>query len=220
MTPLGNTTDLPRRIGLIWLLMAILGACAVPGREAVPLNTYLFSLDETLEVVKATDTPGRDTLLVSVPRARPGFDTPRMAYMHRPHELRYYASSQWAETPARMFAPLLLQTLERTGGWAAVVPMPTVVRGRFRLDTDNLSLRQEFFDRPSQVRLQGRVQLVDLQQQCVIATRGFEVVEATPTDDAYGGVLATNQAVGKLLELVARWALTSMSAYPEDGCRP
>ena len=191
------------RLGLVLLYGVLMHGCGFSQRAPVHVNTYLLSLDTMPEVAPTHVRKG--TLLVAMPRARAGFDTPRMGYMRRPHELLYFATSQWADTPARMLAPLLVQVLERTGTWEAVAQMPTTVQGNYRVELDNLALRQEFFERPSRVRLQARVQLIDLQRQCVLGTRYFEVLKTAPTDDPYGGVRAANQAVTSFLGEVASW---------------
>ena len=94
---------------------------------------------------------------------------------------------------------------DRSGTWGAVVQMPSTVRGDYRLDIEHLALQQEFFQKPSQVRLTLRTQLVELQQQCVLGSRVFEVLENAPTEDAQGGVIAANLAVAQLLKQMKSW---------------
>jgi cholesterol transport system auxiliary component len=187
----------------------LLPGCGLLQRAPTPVHTYLFSLDTLPDVAPAPVKQG--TLLVAVPRARAGFNTPRMGYMLRPHELRYFATSQWADTPARMLAPLLVQVLEQSGQWEAVVQMPTVVQGEYRMELEHLALRHEFFAQPSQVRLQAHIQLIDLRRQCIMGARHFEVLAPAPSDDPYGGVLAANQAVTSLLQEVAGWLGSSVT---------
>jgi cholesterol transport system auxiliary component len=45
-----------------------------------------------------------------------------------------------------------------------------------------------------------RAQLVDLDTQRVLGSQLFEISEAAPSEDAYGGVQAANRAVARLLE--------------------
>jgi cholesterol transport system auxiliary component len=149
------------------------------------------------------------TLLVSVPKAQPGFDTPRMAYLLRPHELSYYAFNQWADTPSRMLAPLLVHAMEMTGRWHAVVQAPSTVRAEYRLDCDNLVLEQQFSS-ATRVRLALRAQLIDVRRQSVTDARDFEVFEDAPSDDAYGGVIAANRATARLLVAVVEWTVAIM----------
>jgi cholesterol transport system auxiliary component len=148
--------------------------------------------------------PLRDVVLaVSVPRARAGYDTAQMAYVREPFELEYFTKSRWADTPSRMLTPLLVQTLEQAGGFRAVVQAPSAVPADLRLDTELIRLRQNFGTRPPQVELALRAQLVDLRSRRVLATAEFEEIEIVPREDAYGGVIAANRALQRLLARVA-----------------
>ena len=194
-----------QRITLACLPAILLAACtlALAGRNE-PVHTYVLGLDST----DGPPVAGRAcaaALLVNVPQASSGFDTPRMVYLLRPHETSHYATSQWADTPARMLAPLLVQAVERTGAWQAVARIPSTIQGDYRLDSEDLVLAQEFFPQPSRVRLTLRVQLVGLRDQRIIGTHAFEVLEEAPSHDAYGGVVAANRAVTTLLERIAAW---------------
>jgi cholesterol transport system auxiliary component len=155
--------------------------------------------------------------LVSVPLAEPGYETVKMVYLKRPYELEPYAVNQWADTPARMVAPLMLETLSRTGTWRAVVPLPSPVRGDFRLDLYGFALQQEFMQDPSLVRVRVRAQLIDVLESRVVGTRAFETVENAPSGDAYGGVVAANKAVAALLDDMASWLKECVRRSPESG---
>jgi cholesterol transport system auxiliary component len=176
------------------------------------VQTYLLSPESPVtRYPQVSGKEGRTTLVVSLPQAQAGYDTARMVYLKRPHELSYYAVNQWADTPARMLHPLLAQALERTGSFKAVVQTPSVVRGDYRLDVAGLALEQEFFDQPSRVRLSLRIQIVELKSLGVVGTREFEALEEAPSDDAYGGVIAANRAVGRILNEVANWVRSLMN---------
>jgi cholesterol transport system auxiliary component len=127
-----------------------------------------------------------------------------MAYVTRPYELNFFARHQWVDAPARMLAPLLTDALERGGRFDA---MPSGERAApaLRLETEVVVLQQEFSAHPSQVRFTLRVRLVDLVKRRVLASSTFEAVEAAASDDPYGGVVAANRAVGRVLDEVATW---------------
>lgn len=190
--------------------------CLSPRAESLPLHTYQLSLDAWHAEARPADSNG-PILLVSLPQAEPGFETPRMVYLMRQYELEYYAKNQWADTPARMFTPLLVQALGRTGVWRAVIPLPGSVRGDYRLDSHGFALQQEFLQRPSRVRVAVRVQLVDLKESRVVGTRAFEATEEAPSEDAYGGVLAANRAIGTMFDHIASWLQECVRHSPECG---
>jgi len=140
-----------------------------------------------------------------------------MVYFKRAYELEHYAMNQWADTPARMFTPLLVQALGQTGAWRAVVPLPGSVRGDYRLDSHGFALQQEFLQQPSRVRVTVRTQLVDLKESKVVGTRAFEATEEAPSEDAYGGVLAANRAIATMLDRIASWLQECVRHSPECG---
>lgn len=189
------------------VVVATLAACTVP----IPLQEEpdIYLLDARPAVGKM---PSRSTavLAVSMPRARPGFETPRMAYVRQPHELQYFTKSRWADTPARMLSPLLVQALEQGGAFGAVVHNPGAVAGTLRLDTELVRMQQEFQTEPGRVRLTLRAQLVDVRERRVIATREFEEVEATAAGNAYAGVSALNRALGRMLPRLAEFCASAI----------
>lgn len=143
------------------------------------------------------------TLVVSAPRAAPGFDTPRMAYVRQPFALEYFTRNQWADAPAKMINPLLVRALEQRSGFRSVTSAAGQAAGDVRLDVELLMLQQEFTTAPSRLHLRLRAQLVNLANRRVLATQVFETMEAAPKDDPYGGVLAANRALQRLLVQVA-----------------
>ena len=202
-------------LGVLCLLLA---GCVMPRAAEGPSHTYLLNPEDGAAQSLANTREAHEILLLSAPQAEPGFDTPRMVYLTRPHEVSYYATNQWAETPARMIGTLLMRSLEKSGLWRVVVPIPSSVRGDYRLDTQGLVLQQEFLQRPSQVRVGFRLQLVRVHEQAVLGSHRFEVVETAATDDAYGGVLAANRAVATLLEQVTTWVSSCMGNGSTTRC--
>ena len=203
-------------IGIVALTLA--GCVSLP-REERPIHTFILSLDRS--AVGAPDLagkPGAGVLVVGVPMAQPGFDTPRMAYMQRPYEIRYYATHQWADSPARMLSPILVQALEQTGSWKDIAPIPTSVRGDHRVEIDQLTLVQDFLQKPSQARLSLRVQVIKLPEYLVLGTRLFDVEEVALTEDAYGGAVAANRAVERLMKDIAGWLSGCVSGGQGSGC--
>jgi len=196
-----------RILGIVSLaLLSMTAACSLGPTETTAPRTYFLNPEISWENPHGSGEPmAASVLLVTQPKAQAGFDTARMAYLLRPYEVNYYAFNQWADTPARMVQQLLVEQLDKTGRWRAVLQTPGPVPAQFRLDCDNLILEQQFFSRPSRVRLSVRAQIVETKTPAILATRYFEVIEDAPTDDAYGGVQAANRAVEKWLGELASW---------------
>lgn len=190
---------------------ALLTGCATlrPPRVAAPVVYVLNALPPNNGV---THGRGRLVLAVSAPRAQAGFDTARMVYVRRRYEIEYFAKNRWVEPPAHMLAPLLVQALEQTGDFAAVVSWPSAVPTNLRLDTELTELQQDFRTHPSRVELGLRAQLTDLHDGRVLATRRFLEVEPAPSDNPYGGVVAANRAARRLLAQLVQFCARAAQA--------
>ena len=191
----------PRRI-LVALASALLLAGCNSLRAPPGEDPHIYVLDARA-TIHASPVKRDLVLAVSMPRARPGFDTPQMAYLQQPHKLDYFAVNRWADTPARMLGPLLVQALEQTGSFRAVVQTPGVIPADIRLDTELIRLQQDFGTQPSRVQLTLRAQLIDMVGKRVIAVKRFDEVENATRDDAYGGVMAANRVLQRVLGQVA-----------------
>ena len=194
---------LPGKILLV--LLALSGGCTLPQDQSPPAQSYL------LEVGAFAPAPARrttnKTLLVTVPRAAPGFDSNRIAYTREPPKLDFYRDSVWGDTPAKMLLPILVRAFEATGAFKAVVSPPAPGLANLRVDVDIIRLQQEFMTKPSQVRLMARIKVVDMKSGHVLGTQVFEAVAPAPSENANGAVRAANVAVQKVLEQMVRFAL-------------
>ena len=189
------------RTTVVAVVAALLAGCsALPSPQVETSNVYLL---EARSADRPARPEGKLVIAVSAPRARPGFDTAQIAYVRQPHELDYFVTSRWADTPSRMLAPLLAQALEQRGGFRAVAHNPAAVAADLRLDTELVRLQQDFGVRPSRVDLALRAQLVDLRSTRVLAAMEFTETENAPHEDAYGGVIAANRALQRMLARVA-----------------
>lgn len=210
-------------VGMVVAAGAMTG-CLLPKPDDNPVRTFVLTGGETdrAGVSPAAQTGAQGVLVVGVPQAAPGFDQPRMAYLRRPSEVSYYATHLWVDTPSRMLMPLVIRSLESTGVWRIVLPMPTGIRGDYRLDLSGLLVQQEFLEQPSRSRVQLRASLTDVNRQLVLGARNFEALEPAPTEDAYGGVLAANRATEAMLRALMHWVTACMGGT-RDGtveCAP
>jgi cholesterol transport system auxiliary component len=191
-------------------VVALLAACtALQPPQVEHTSTYVLEA----KPAAGAPRPKRDLVLeVSTPRARPGFDTPQMAYTQRANALEYFGRNRWADTPARMLAPQIAQALEQSGGFRAVVQSPSLAAANLRLDTELVRLQQDFGAKPSRVQLTVRAQLIDADARRVLASAEFDETETAPSDDPYGGVIAANRALGRLLERLAEFCAATPTA--------
>jgi cholesterol transport system auxiliary component len=198
------------------LALTLLGGCSSLLPPAPPPdNIYLLEAGMS-SIPSLASAPGnahstRDAVLaVSMPRARAGYDTTQMIWVRQAHGLEVYARNRWADTPAHMLAPLFAQALERSGAFHAVVQAPSTASAALRLDTELIRLQQDFSVRPSRVQFTLSAQLIDTGTRRVIASAEFDESELATSEDAYGGVLAANRALERLLARLVAFCAESV----------
>jgi len=206
----GKKLDTKIAVALFALVLA--GCATLRPTEAEPVRTYLLEaqFDRIVQV-----KPIPLALTVSPPRAVPGYDTVSMVFIRQPHRLEYFAKNRWAESPAKMLSPLLVRALELRTGFKAVTYAGGMVKGDVRLDTEITLLQQEFTTSPSRLHMKLRVQLVEQASYRVLATQVFDAVEAAPTVDPYGGVIAANRMLPRLLGQIADFAAMNGVSFSE-----
>ncbi len=190
------------------ILLLILLISLPTTSNAATTKYYLLDIPWEETLILPNNAAAKINLLVSIPTAAPGFDKRALVYFNQQYEVKYHKKAQWVETPARMLLPLLVHHLEMTGQFKAVLAASTSpIYAGLRLDTEIVRLQQEFFTEPSQVHLVFRAQLLDMDARQVLATRVFEITENALSEDAEGGMLATNRAVARLLKLVTKFVI-------------
>jgi len=190
-------------------LFVLLGACGVlnPGQES---QRAFYSLDGAGAVEARTPplaplpvSSTAPTLIINPPHAAAGFDSRHIVYVREPHRLEHFANSEWADTPARMIAPLIVAALEKSATFRAILLTPSAAAGDLRLDVEIVRLQHEFGRSPSQVRFTLRTYLIDTETRQVLAREEFDESVPAPHDTPYGGVIAANGAVQKVMARLA-----------------
>ncbi|MES2502393.1 MAG: ABC-type transport auxiliary lipoprotein family protein, partial [Pseudomonadota bacterium] len=165
---------------------------------------------------KANATNSLPTLIVNTPKAAAGFDTRHIIYTRSPHQLEYFARNEWVDTPSNMLQPLMVAAIEHTQAFNAVVPKLAAVKTDLRLETEMLSLVQDFNSKPSAVRFALRATIIDSNGK-IVALREFATQVQSNSDNPIGGVKAANQAVNIVLKQLADFcAETAKNWKPSD----
>ena len=201
--------SISKRVACILLGVLVAGCSLLPSNPSPAPS--LFTLNPIFSSESAgAPSQAAPVIAIAPPEARAGFDGRRMAYVTRPFELKYFARHQWVEPPARLLEPLLELAFER-GGRLRPLPSGRGATSALRLETEIVVLQQEFDTRPSRLRFGLRALLLEPVAGRVIATTELEVLEAAESDDAYGGVVAANRAIGRALEQLEVWCEGQLS---------
>src|SRR5487761_2127185 len=130
---MNRPTHLLYRIATLVLALLCAGCTGLQAPQMEIPKLYLL---DARPIINARQVKRDLVLAVGMPRAGSGFDTPKMAYQRQPHQLDYFVSSRWADTPPHMLEPLLAEALEHTGSFRAIVRTPGSLPANLRLDTE------------------------------------------------------------------------------------
>jgi cholesterol transport system auxiliary component len=177
------------------------------------LNLMAPSESESSSLAAVNSIPNLPSVIINPPHAAAGFETAKLIYLRRKHELEYYSQSEWVAPPARLLSPLIVERLMRTGRFKAVVLTPSAVVADLRLNTEIIRLQHEFVDAtgPSKVRFTLRAYIMDEKTRKVLANREFETLVNSPSENAAGGVVAANLATQLVMDDLAAMAIKAWS---------
>ncbi len=194
---------------LVLGLCTLLPACSLLGSKP-QASMHIYALEaEAVASTAPPNTGAQPVLLVAVPGAAAGYDSNRMVYVRQPQTLEAFTQSAWVDTPARMLVPLLVQALQRSGGYKAVLLAPSAAKAGLRLDTEIVRLQQNFLQAPSSVRFSLQATLSDNLTHEVLGWKALDAVQPAPSEDAVGGSAAASAAVQLVLQELARWVQAS-----------
>ncbi|MDI1352129.1 MAG: ABC-type transport auxiliary lipoprotein family protein, partial [bacterium] len=154
--------------------------------------------------------PRHLSLLVTLPEAVAGYQTEAMLYVKKPFQLESFAKNAWTSPPAEMLYPLLVQSLQRSGYFYAVSSSAYSEKVDYRLDTQLLSLEQNFLNKPSKLIFSVKAVLTRIDDSKVIASRIITQQIPCSSDTPYGGVVAANKASLELTATIAQFVVSNI----------
>lgn len=184
-------------------LMLFLPACLSPVKREKE-NAYVINqLPKNIPI--RTTRP--ITLLVLAPQTNDIYNTTKMAYSTQRYQIAYFGYHQWAEPPSQMLQSLMMQTLQKTRYFRAVVSAPYIGRYDYILSTQILELKQNYVELPYSFRLKIRAELSNVITGQAIAIKEFYVTEPLMQQGPYAGVYAANAAVARFLSELADFCI-------------
>ncbi len=186
----------------VLLAMLLLSACSL----LLPVDvgaqkTYVLNSEPLLSKPAKLYS---QVLLVTQPRLDPLMNNNQMVYLDGQHQLGYFTENRWAAKPNQLFFSVLVETLQKSTGFRAVVGAPYSGLSDQRLDILNFSIVQDFTRNPSVLTVKMDLQFSDVKQQRLLAAKSIQASVATSANTPQAGVDAANLAsVDCLKQIVA-----------------
>lgn len=197
-------------VGLCAVWMVMLGACAI--KPSVVNQYQLTAYDASVQSKSKT----HHTITVTQPMAMAGYDTEKMLYIIKPFQLSAFANNSWASAPATMLFPLITESLEKSGYFFAVVSGTGTDVTEYRLETELITLQQNFLIKPSQLELAVQMTLIHVVDNRVVAAKTVHERIPCKLDAPYGGVRAANHATRIVTHKITQFVI----AHIEHDTRP
>lgn len=185
--------------------MMLLSACSLlsPAQPAAK-NKYLITRIPTSVPTKQTH---HNVIVVSVPETQAIYNTEQMAYTNKPYQVAYFSQNEWAETPAQMLHPLLIQTLQKTHAYRSVMMPPYSGQYQYQLNTQILEFKQDFTRRIPVFVMTVNTEIFNLATNQISASKTFSEEVPIPQGTPYGGVFAANAATSSILSEIAYFCI-------------
>lgn len=189
-----NQVSMHKSIGFL-LSLFVLSGCS-PVKAPV---THQYMLDIPVHK-KTTHKRLNYTLLVSKPDAMAGYQTEQMLYVKTPFTLEPFAKNAWVSPPAAMLYPVLVQHIQDSHVFRAITSSPFADKTDYRLDTQLLTLNQNFLNKQSTLNFTAKIAITRVSDNHVLASR--LIIKRIPcsSNTPLGGVIAANQASSAFAE--------------------
>lgn len=192
--------------GALLPLAALAAGCElpVPGQGPPPSLFRLTpksTFDESLPKVDWQ-------LVLEVPVADAGLSTTRVALMHSPTRLEYYARAHWTDVAPVMVQSLMIESFENSRRIVAVGRESVGLRADFILKLELREFQAEYFHgaTPS-VHVAINAKLVEMPRRTIIGSESFAAVAPAAADDLTEIIGAFDEVLGKVLKKLVGWTL-------------
>jgi cholesterol transport system auxiliary component len=153
-------------------------------------------------------------ILIAMPQSTAVLDSERIALMQGPNNFDYYAGAAWTDHAPSMLQSLLVETLERTGLFAAVARSSAILRADETLISDIRHFEAEYRGGPPQARVEIDFKLVKTPEGSIVAEKDFSATSPASANTVPAVVAALDNATHQVLSQVGPWIAASLPAGP------
>ncbi len=184
---------------LIFILLWLNGCSS----KQTPLKVYTL---DTPKIVETSSSQFRyKTIKVSFPQTLKEKISSKMRYSYSMSEQGAYLNSQWSNNIGKLLQGTVIQALEQSRLFKAVLPYESTAGEDYRLESSIFDFSHHVRGTSSHAVVSIQFSLINTYTGRLIKTKRFSYRESTSTIDAQGYVTATNVAVGKLGRDLVDW---------------
>lgn len=201
-----------RHLALLLLISLCFVGCSVI-RPSPRQNLTSYELTAIANKPRVATKTSPLVIMVNTTLAGPGYETNAMVYSDLPYQLNYYTKNRWIAPPAQMINASIVSTLHQSHYFKAVAIAPYIGEHDLRLDTRLIELKHDLQTQPGHAVLKLYVQLVDVKQQTILASKEFTVITNVTANTPQAYVIAANVGLQRLLNQVLQFCIIN-SGHP------
>lgn len=203
------------RFAVVALLLASLAACTVlPEAESF----RRFSLPQD-EAVSAADEQASFplTLRVHSPQAGRVLGGSRIVVEPEANEISSYRGARWSESAPKLLRDRIIGAFQQSGRVGTVIDEQNRLSTDLELVSKLNAFQSEYVNGIPRVRIQLDVQLTRAGGRELIASRRFEVTEASPDESIESVVESFGRAGDRLSAAVVEWTMDQLPNLKNAG---
>ena len=198
----------PRLLALA-VLVPLLAACGSVLPKPPP-SPDLYSLTPAPAPATAPKSRLPLQLLVTVPQSTAALDSIRIALTQSPTTLEYYADAAWTDYAPQLLQSMLVETLERSGLFAAVARSSVNLRADETLNSDLRHFEAEIRGGATQARVEIDFKLVRINGE-IAAEKDFVATAPASSNAVPAVVEAIDNATHQVFSQVGPWVAASLA---------
>lgn len=193
------------------LLLASLSACSLTDLAGEPPSLYQLTAPKSASEAAASVL--KDQLLIDVPMASAGIDSPRVALKQADGTLGYFRDVSWTDRVPVMYQTLLVDSFDNSGRLPAVGRENVGLRADYLLKTDLASFEADYTNgKPPLVRVSLRTKLIVMPRRIIVANQGFAAEVKAEGEEMAQISEAFQQASDQVLRQLVVWTLAEIEA--------
>jgi cholesterol transport system auxiliary component len=193
------------------LACSLLGGCAVAGLGGSTAAPATFNL---LPAQVASVPPSRlgGQVMVAAPSAIRALDTERILVSSPGGRISYFSDAAWSDRLPRLVHSRLVEALQDSGAFRAVLTTQDRVDGDFAIATEIRAFQLDVDNGNTAATVKIFAKILDERRGKVLATREFSARVPAGKDDAAASVAALQDGFSRVAGELVRWA-----ASPRGG---
>ena len=203
----------------VWLgLVTMVSGCAGLGQlQSVATPNELYALTP-----KSTFSPNLPRLtqqiVVEEPSATAAVSTDQIAVQPTALRVQYLPGARWVDRAPLIVQALLIESFENSNRVPAVGSSAIGLRADYYVATDIREFQARLPegagpDTPLRVEVRLNIKLIDAEEDRIIASRSFEEMVNSVSDDAPDVAVAFDEALGDVMRDAVEWSVRTIHSH-------